>query len=158
MNSQMEPALNQSVEIISAKDYLLVIQQPGLNFWEILSAVGRLLPMREFQLKNSIWVFREGPVDFLYDDLFILKEFVKNHYPANAKREKTAIVAGTYLQRRLAQSYATISRDLPRRIKVFTDFKSAENWIKEINQRPRDSMTPAHTRGLPHTTSSAGGC
>ena len=125
----MEPALKQKAEIISEKDYILIIPPDGLNFWEIVSAVGRLFPMREFQLKNAIWVFREGPVDFLLDDLFRLKEFTKNQFPANAKGKRTAIVAGSYLQRKLALSYANISLDLPCRIKVFTDFKSAEDWI-----------------------------
>lgn len=132
MNRHMELALKKRAEIIHEKDCILVIQPAGLNFWEIVSTVGRLLPMREFQLKNAIWVFREGPVDFLYDDLFRLNEFVKNHYPANAQGKKTAIVAGTNLQRRLAQLYANISRDLPRRIKVFTDFQSAEDWVREL--------------------------
>ena len=127
----MEPALKQKLEIISEKDYILVIPPDGLDFWEIFLAVGRLFPMREFQLKNDIWVFREGHIDFLYHDLFRLKEFVINHYPANAKAKKTAIVAGTNMQRRLAQSYANIGRDLPRKIKVFTDFKSAEEWIRQ---------------------------
>jgi hypothetical protein len=127
----MEPALKHKEVIISERDYILIIPPDGLDFWEILSAVGRLLTMREFQLKNAIWVFSEGPVDFLYRDLFRLKEFVKNHYPANAKAKKTAIVAGTDMQLRLAQSYANISPDLPRRIRVFTDFKSAEDWVRE---------------------------
>ena len=107
----------------------MVIPPDGLDFWEIFLALGRLIPMREFQEKNDIWVFREGYIDFVYADLLRLKEFVKKHYPANAKGEKTAIVAGTNTQLILAQSYANIGRDLPRRIKVFTDFKSAEDWI-----------------------------
>jgi len=127
----MELAVSQQIEIISEKDYILVIPPDGLDFWEIFLALGRLIPMREFQEKNDIWVFREGHVDFVYADLLRLKEFVKNHYPANAKGEKTAIVAGTNTQRILAQSYANIGRDLPRRIKVFADFKSAEDWIRK---------------------------
>ena len=127
----MEPALKQKADIISEKDYILIIPPDGLDFWEIMLAVGRLFPMREFQQKNAIWVFREGPVDFLYDDLFRLKEFIKDQFPGNAKGEKTAIVAGSYLQRELALTYANISQDLPCRIKVFTDFKSAVGWIRK---------------------------
>jgi hypothetical protein len=147
----MEAGLNQKAEIIREKDYILVIPPDGLDFWEIILAVGRLFSMREFQLKNDIWVFHEGPVDFLYEDLFRLKEFVKNNCPANAKGEKTAIVAGTHMQRRLAQSYANISRDLPHKIKVFTDFKSAEDWIKEkiSDHRHRLSLDLRNMRPLP---------
>jgi len=127
----MEPALTQKLDIIFAEDYIVIIPPDGLDFWEIFLAVGRLIPMREFQDKNDIWVFSEGHLDFLYADLFKLKEFVKNNCPANGKGKKTAIVAATDMQRRLAQSYANIGRDLPRRIKVFTDFKSAEEWIRQ---------------------------
>ena len=127
----METALKQKVEIISEQDYILIIPPEGLDFWEIVSAVGRLFPMREFQQKNAIWLFREGPVDFLYDDLFKLKAFIKNHFPANAKAEKTAIVASTYLQHKLALAYAKICRNLPCRLKVFRDIKAAEVWIRE---------------------------
>ena len=127
----METALKQKVEIISEQDYILIVPPEGLDFWEIVSAVGRLFPMREFQLKNAIWLFREGPVDFLYDDLFKLNAFIKNHFPANAKGEKTAIVAGTYLQRKLALAFEKISRDLPCRLRVFRDIKAAEAWIRE---------------------------
>jgi hypothetical protein len=146
----MEAGLNQKAEIISEKDYILVITPAGLDFWEIILAVGRLFSMREFQLKNDIWVFHEGPVDFLNEDLFRLKEFVKNNCPANAKGAKTAIVAGTHMQCKLAQSYANISRDLPHRIKVFTDFKSAEDWIrKKIRyQWHRLSLGPRNLRPL----------
>jgi hypothetical protein len=109
----------------------LIVPPEGLDFWEIVSAVGKLFPMREFPLKNVIWLFREGPVDFLYEDLFKLKAFITNHFPANAKGKKTAIVAGTYLQLKLALTYAKTCRDLPCRLGVFTDIKSAEAWIRE---------------------------
>jgi hypothetical protein len=127
----METALKQKAEIVSGQDYMLIVPPEGLDFWEIVSAVGKLFPMGEFQLKNAIWLFREGPVDFLYDDLFKLKAFIENHFPANAKGKKTAIVAGSYLQRKMALAYAKICRDMPCRLKVFTDIKSAEAWIRE---------------------------
>ncbi len=128
----MESAINQDVEIISEKDYIMVVQPDGLNFWEIFLALGRLIQMREFQEKNDIWVFRKGHVDFLYADLFKLKDFIKNHCSARAKRKKTAIFVETRTQLSLAESYANMGRDLPRKIKVFTDFKAAEEWARGL--------------------------
>ena len=113
------------------KDYILVEPQEN-EYWEIWEAVGRLLKMPEYPDKNDIWVFRKGHVDFLYADLFKLKDFIKNHCSARAKRKKTAIVVETRTQLSLAESYANMGRDLPRKIKVFTDFKAAEEWARGL--------------------------
>jgi hypothetical protein len=86
--------------------------------------------MREFEEKSDIWLFRKGHVDFLFADLFKLKDFVKNHCPAIPNRKKTAIVVETKIQFGLAKSYAIMGRDLPCRIKVFTEFKDAEEWAR----------------------------
>jgi len=126
----MEPAIKQDVEIISARDYIMVVPPEGLNFWEIFLALGQLIQMSEFREKNDIWIFRKGHVDFLYADLFKLIDFVKTHCTAKTKRKKTAIVVETRMQLSLAESYANMGRDLPRMIKVFTDFKAAEEWAR----------------------------
>ena len=136
----METVLNQNVEILCEKDYVLVVQPDGLNFWEIFLTLGKLIQMREFHKKNDIWIFRKGHLDFLYADLFRLKEFVKNNCPVKADRKKTAIVVETKTQLSLAESYANIARDLPRKIKVFTDLKTAEEWARGFAQSSIDPI------------------
>jgi hypothetical protein len=129
----LEPAIKQQdAEIISEKDYILVVQPDGLNFWEIFLALGRLIQMSEFREKNDIWIFRKGHVDFLYADLFRLIDFIKTHCTARTKRKKTAIVVETMTQLSLAVSYANMSRNLPCKIKVFTDFRAAEEWTRRL--------------------------
>jgi len=61
-------------------DYILIEPQEN-DYWEIWVAVGRLLKIPEYPDKNVIWVFQEGPIDFAYDDLYKLKDFIRENYP-----------------------------------------------------------------------------
>ena len=119
------------LEIITKKNYLLVKPPKGINFWEILIGFSKLLSMPEFQDKNDLWIFRDGNIDFQYSDLDKIKDFAQKYYPKNNNGKKTAIVVETVLQRSLAELYAEIGKDLPRELGIFSDFKSAEDWIIE---------------------------
>ena len=44
---------------------------------------------------------------------------------------KNAIVTKTGVQHSLATLYSDIGKDLPREIRVFSDIKSAKDWIKK---------------------------
>jgi len=126
----MEDKLEQlGVKIVIEKDYIVIKPPDGINFWDIFMALGKLIPMREFQDKNDIWVFRKGADDIDYPDLNKLKDIGNKFYLKNAKGKKTAIVIATGSQRRLAESYIDLGGKHSRKIRIFSDFNSAENWI-----------------------------
>ena len=78
-------------EISIQEDYILVEPPNGINYWAILEGIGRLMNMDGYQKKNVIWEFRDGPVTLAFDDLYILKNIIKEHHLKNSKRIKTAI-------------------------------------------------------------------
>ncbi len=118
-------------EITVKKDYILV-EPSEVDYWEIWQGIGEELKLPEFSKKNDIWVFHEGQIKLTYDDLYRLKDFIYENYPENAQRTKTALVVESGIQAALAESFGQIAADeLPFEIQVFTDFKSAEQWVKE---------------------------
>ena len=128
----MEDNLKQlGVKIIIEKGYIVIKPPDGINFWDIFMALGKLIPMSEFQDKIDIWVFREGAVDIAYPDLNKIKEIGNKFYPKNAKGKKTAIVIATESHRKLAELYIDLSGEHSRKIRIFSDFNSAENWVTE---------------------------
>ena len=84
-----------SIEDCNKKGYILVKPPKGINFWEILTAIGKLLPQDGFLDKHDIWVFEDGSVSITYEDLRVIKEYGVNHYPKSAEPQKTAIVVET---------------------------------------------------------------
>jgi len=120
-----------SPEITINKDYNLVELKEGINYREIRRAVARLFYASGIPEKNGIWVFREGLEKFSYDDLYRLKDLIKENYPKDVKINKTAIVVESGFQSRMAESFRQIAEDLPFEIRVFSDFQAAEDWVKE---------------------------
>ena len=120
-----------SPEITINKDYILVEPKKGINYREIRRAVARLFYVSGIPEKNGIWVFREGLEKFSYDDLYRLKDLIKENYPKDVKINKTAIVVESSFQSRMAESFRQIAEDLPFEIRVFSDFQAAEDWVKE---------------------------
>ena len=120
-----------SPKITITKEYNLVEPKEGINFREIRRAVARLFYASGIPEKNGIWVFREGQENFSYDDLFRLKELIKENYPKDVKINKTAIVIKSGFQSKMAESFKQIAEDLPFEVQVFFDFQAAEDWVKE---------------------------
>jgi len=117
------------IEVSEEKGYILVKPPKGINFWEILTAIGKLLPQDGFLDKNDIWVFEDGTVSITYEDLRVIKEYGVKHYPKDAEPKKTAIVVETNFQRALAESYIATGENHPREIRVFSVFTDAEDWV-----------------------------
>lgn len=117
------------IEVSEKKGYILVKPPRGINFWEILTAIGKLLPQDGFLDKHDIWLFEDGAVSITYEDLGVIKEYGVNHYPKSAESKKTAIVIETNFQRALAETYINTGEEHPREIQIFSDFKEAEQWI-----------------------------
>ena len=128
----METEFEQlGLKITTREDYILVEPSKGIYLFEVLFGLSNLLSMPEFHDRNDVWVFREGKMDITYSDLYKIKEYVKNNFPKCSKEKKTAIVVETGLQRSIAELYAKIQEELPHEIRVFSDFRYAEQWITE---------------------------
>ena len=119
------------LRITAREDYILVEPSKGMIFWEVLFGLSKLISMPEFRDRNDLWVFRAGKMDIAYSDLYKIKEYVQKNFPECSKEKKTAIVVETGMQKSLAVLYAKVEEDLPHETRVFSDFKSAEEWITE---------------------------
>jgi hypothetical protein len=120
-----------SPEITIKKDYVLIEPEEGLNYREIQRSVARLFYFGGIPNKNRIWVFREGPEEFSEEALHKLRDIIKENYPKDHNINKTALVVESEFQSNMAESFSQIAKDLPFKIKVFSDLQAAENWVKE---------------------------
>jgi hypothetical protein len=120
-----------SPKITIKENYILVEPKDGIDFREIQQGVARLFYVEGIPEQNRIWVFREGPQNLSYDDLQKLKDVIKEHYPENARINKTAIVVESETQSSLAEAFTKIAKDLPQQFKVFSNLADAEAWVKE---------------------------
>ena len=118
-----------SPEITKKRDYVLIEPKGGTDFSEIQRAVARLFYIDEIPEKNRIWVFREGPEKFSYEDLHKLKDIIKENYPKDHLVRKTAIVIESEFQSSMAESFRQIAIDLPFEMRIFSDFQAAEDWV-----------------------------
>ena len=112
-------------------DYILADFSGGIDYLEILEGISKIFSMPEFKVKNDIWMFEDGQLKILFSDLYKIKDSVKKLYPESSTGKKTAIVTETGVQNSLATLYSEIGKDLPRKIKVFSDFDAAIAWIKK---------------------------
>ena len=119
-----------SPEITNKKDYILIEPKEGTDYSEIQRAVARLFYIDEIPEKNRIWVFREGPEKFSYDNLNKLRDIIKENYPKDHKINKTAIVIESEFQSIMAESFSQIAKDLPFKMRIFSDFQAAEDWVR----------------------------
>ena len=118
-------------EITIKKDYILIEPKAGIDLREIQQGVARLFYVKEIPEQNRIWVFREGPLNFSYDDLPHLKDIIKQNYPKDSRINKTALVVESGAQSGLAEAFAKIAEDLPQTFKVFSSLADAEEWVKQ---------------------------
>ena len=116
-------------KIFIKKEYILV-KPEEIELWEFIEALGKLFKMPEYEDKNTIWVIPDARIQAGYDDLYILRDFIAEHYPKGNKPDnKTAIVVRPGITGALADSWIKIAENLPYEIRVFTHFKAAEKWI-----------------------------
>lgn len=127
-----------TLEITDKEDYLLVEPSEGMDYWEILEAIPAVFLMPQFKDRDDIWVFRKGQMKIHYSDLNTLKGVAEKLHPEESNGRKTAIVTETGSQQALASIYSDIGKDLPREIKIFSDLKLAEDWIKQNSVQDLD--------------------
>ena len=74
---------------ITVKDDYILVELKEVDYWQIWDAIGQAHNSLESYDKNGIWVFSKGPVG-LTDALQKLKAFIKDFYPEDVTRSKTA--------------------------------------------------------------------
>ena len=120
-----------SPKITIKHDYILIEPKEGTDFREIQRGIARLFYVEGIPEQNRIWVFREGRNNLSQDDLYKLKDVIRENYPVDARINKTALVVEPGLQTSLAESFTEITADLPQKFKVFSNLTDAEDWVKE---------------------------
>jgi len=118
-----------SLKFTNHHDYILIESSTGMDFWDIMEGIPKLFSMPEYKYKNDIWVFTSGQIKMAYADLYTIKKLVDEICSHNSKGTKTAIVAENGLQKSVGVFYSDISKDLPRKIRVFSELESAKHWI-----------------------------
>jgi hypothetical protein len=124
-------SLKMPLNITDKDSYILVEPSKGMDYWEIMEGISKLFSMPEFKDKNDVWVFKDGPLKMYFNDLYSIIDSVAKLYPEGSKAKKTAIITETGVQHSLATLYSDIGKDLPRKIRVFSDLKSAIDWIEQ---------------------------
>jgi hypothetical protein len=118
-----------SLKFTNNSDYILIESSTGMDFWEIMKGIPKLISMPEFKNKNDIWEFRSNQIKMSFADLQKIKNLVEKICPQNCKGTKTAIVVRNGFQQTYATLFSDICNDIQRKIRVFSDLKPAENWI-----------------------------
>ena len=120
-----------SPKMTNETDYILVEPQEA-EYWEIIKSFGRLVKTADYPDKNVIWDFRNCLLKTTYDQLYKIKNFVKQKYPDTAKPgRRVAIVAEGGLNSALVEEYIKIAEELPPEFNIFSDLDSAEDWVKK---------------------------
>ena len=85
--------------------------------------------MPEFKNKNDIWEFKSDQIKMSFVDLQKIKHLVEKICPQNCKGTRTAIVVKNGFQQTYGTLFSDICNDTQRKIRVFSELKSAKNWI-----------------------------
>jgi hypothetical protein len=117
------------LDITVKKDYILVEPQEGADFREIRRGIARLFYVPEVPDKNDIWVFRKGVGKLSHDDLYKLRDIIKEIHPKDSRANKTALVVESEGQSSMAEAFTQIADDLPHEFRVFSSLQDAETWI-----------------------------
>ena len=120
-----------SPEITIKKDYILIEPKADAGFWEIQRGIARLFYVPEIPKKNRIWRFREGPQKLTEDDLYKIRDVLKENYPKDSAINKTAIVVESGLQSNMAEAFSRIAEDMPHEFRVFSNLAEAVSWVKK---------------------------
>jgi hypothetical protein len=116
-------------QITIKKDYILV-EPREYELYAILGCIADLFDMPENLEMNVIWVFKRGFSKITYDELYKIRDFVKENVPENENLDKrTAVVIESGFLSAMAHIFSRISENLSLNYKVFSDLPSAEKWL-----------------------------
>ena len=116
-------------KITVKQDYILVEPKEGADFREIRRGIARLIYVPEIRDKNDIWVLREGLGKLSHDDLYKLRDLIKEIHPKDSTAIKTALVVESELQSSMEEAFTKIAEDLPHEFRVFSSLQEAETWV-----------------------------
>lgn len=119
-----------SPEITVRKDYILIEPGADADFWEIQRGIARLFYVPEIPKKNRVWLFREGPQKLTEDDLYKIRDLLKENYPEDSAITKTAIVVEAGMPPNMLEAFARIAKDMPHEFRVFSKLSEAVSWVK----------------------------
>jgi hypothetical protein len=142
-NKKDSEVTQMSPNITLKKDYILIEIEEPADFREIRRGIGRLCYVPELPDRNDVWVFRKGLVSLSHDDLYKLRDIIKEVHPKDSKVHKTALVVTPEVQSRMAEEFSQLAQNLQHEFKVFTRLQDAETWIKGVERRsgPKDRRT-----------------
>lgn len=121
--------IKMSLKFNSHKDYILIQSTSGIDYFEIVEGISKLISLPEFKNKKDIWIFESGIVNIAYSDLNKIKLLVEKICPRFSKKARTALVVKNDFQQAVCMLYSDICKDLNQDIRVFTNFESAKDWI-----------------------------
>ena len=116
-------------QITIKKDYILV-EPREYELHAILGCIADLFAMPENLEMNVIWVFKGGFSKIAFDELYKIRDFVKENVPENENPDKrTAVIIESGFLSAMAHIFSRISVNLSLNYKVFSDLPSAEKWL-----------------------------
>lgn len=64
---------------ITIKEHYVLIEPREAEYWEIVQSLGRLFKIPEFPYKNVIWNFDAGSLKITHEELYKIKDFIKEN-------------------------------------------------------------------------------
>ena len=110
-------------------DYIIIQSSAGIDYYEIIEGISKLVSLPEFKNKNDIWLFESGAVNIGYYDLNKIKILVEKICPKVPKKNRTALVVKNGFQQSVCTLYSDICKDFNRKIRVFTELEYAIKWV-----------------------------
>ena len=118
-------------QITIKKDYILV-EPREYELYAILGCIADLFDMPENLEMDVIWLFKGGISKITFDELYKIRDFVKENVPENESPDKrTAVVIESGFLSAMAHIFFRISVNLSLNYKVFSDLPSAEKWLMD---------------------------
>ncbi len=118
-------------KIDASHDKFIKIMVSGLVVkTELISAISQLLQHPEYLDKNSYWDFREAEMGLSIGDLNEIVGILRLYKPKQKKfANKSALLVSGQMNSAMVEVFATMTKSLPFRYKVFKDKGLALSFI-----------------------------
>ncbi len=134
--------------ILDRGDHLAVTLE-AITRDAVAQATLALMTRPDYPRRNDLWDLTAAPVFLSQEDLAPLVALVAEHYPAQATRDRTALVVRGGFQWAVAEMWTTQARYLPCAVRAFTSRARAESWLRGEATPDDRSGDPARPAGLP---------
>jgi len=113
--------------------HLVIALRGAITRDAVEAACKAILAHPDYPHRNDIWVFGDLPILLNQGDLFRLVDLVAARYPAEATRERTAIVVRGGFATAVAEMWCSASERLPYQTQVFASLADAEAWVSDTS-------------------------